>query len=380
MGPAPRRAVVVGALGTAQTLAWASSYYLPAILAAPMAASLGVPPSTVFGFFSASLLLTAFLGPWAGRLIDRRGGRGVLAASSLVLAGGLGALGLVPGFAGQAIGWALLGIGMALGLYDAAFATLAGLYGKEARGSITGITLIAGFASTVGWPLSALFLEMFGWQGACLAWAGLHLLLGLPLNRLLLPMAPPPPSTAPKAGGAPPIRQMLLLAWVFAVVGFTAAAIGAHLPGLLGAAGATVAAALAAAALVGPAQVGARVLEASVLRKFDPVRLTMLATATHPLAALLLMLFGAPVAALFTLLHGAGNGVLTIARGTLPLALFGPAGYGERQGWITAPARLLQAAAPLGFGLLIEQVGVQALWLTTLLGLSALAALWLLRR
>src|ERR1700758_4809895 len=163
------RGLVIGALGTTQTLAWASSYYLPAILADPMAAAAGVPRTWVFGAFSGALLLTAALGPWVGRTIDRRGGRGILAASNVVFAIGLAVLGASNGIAMQCAAWVVLGLGMGLGLYDAAFATLAGIYGRAARGPITGITLIAGFASTVGWPLSALLDAQFGWRGACFA-------------------------------------------------------------------------------------------------------------------------------------------------------------------------------------------------------------------
>ena len=148
-----KRSLVVAALGTAQTLAWGSSYYLPAILADPIAQGLGVSRTVVFGLFSGALLLSAVLGPSVGRAIDNRGGRGVLALSNLVLAAGLALLGVAQGVSILALAWAVLGVGMAMGLYDPAFATLTGLYGREARGPITGITLIAGFASTVGWPL-----------------------------------------------------------------------------------------------------------------------------------------------------------------------------------------------------------------------------------
>src|SRR3954471_21580882 len=183
------RTVVVAALGTAQTLAWASSYYLPAILADPIAQGTGVSRTVVFGLFSGALLLSAVFGPAVGRAIDQRGGRGVLALSNLVLAAGLVMLGIAQGIFTLALAWAVLGVGMAIGLYDPAFATLTGLYGRAARGPITGITLIAGFASTVGWPLSAFLDGHFGWRGACLIWAGLHLVMGLPLNRLLIPPA-----------------------------------------------------------------------------------------------------------------------------------------------------------------------------------------------
>ena len=165
-GGRSRRTVVL-ALGTAQTLAWASTYYLPAVLADPVSADLGLSREWFFGIFSVALLLSALLGPAAGRAIDRRGGRDVLALSNLVFAAGLLLLAASTGIADLSVAWLVLGIGMALGLYDAAFATLAGLYRGEARGAITGITLLAGFASTVGWPATALLTDELGWRGAC---------------------------------------------------------------------------------------------------------------------------------------------------------------------------------------------------------------------
>jgi len=379
----PSRALTVAVLGTTQTLSWGSTYYLPAILATPIAAEFGVSRATIFGIFSIALLLTAVLGPAAGRAIDQRGGRDVLALSNLVLAAGLVMMGLAPGLVVFCLAWAVLGVGMAMGLYDAAFATLAGLYGKEARNSITGITLIAGFASTVGWPASALMEAEWGWRGACLGWAALQILLGLPLNRFLLPPVPPPQKAAAGAtvetGPPPRFMDMALLAFVLAAAGFAAAALGAHLPGLLESAGATTAAAVAAGALLGPAQVGARILEFGFLRKVDPMVSARIAVLAHPLAVAVLFLGGAPVAAVFVLIHGAGNGMLTITRGTLPLALFGPVGYGQRQGMITAPARASQAFAPYFFGLLVDAYGTGSLLLTAGLGLAALAALYLLK-
>lgn len=379
----PNRARTVAVLGTTQTLSWASSYYLPAILAAPMAEEFGLSRATIFGIFSGALLLTAFLGPAAGRQIDRRGGRDVLAVSNMVFAAGLLVMGLAPGPAWLCLAWAILGLGMAMGLYDAAFATLAGLYGKEARNSITGITLIAGFASTVGWPATALMEAEWGWRGACLGWAALHVMLGLPLNRLLIPRAPPPEKAAAAGdagnGAAPRMTDMALLAFVLATAGFSAAALGAHLPGLLQAAGATAAVAVAAGALLGPAQVAARILEFTFLRRVSPLVSARIAAAAHPVAVVVLLAGGAPMAAAFVLIHGGGNGLLTITRGTLPLALFGPVGYGRRQGYITAPARASQALAPYGFGLLVDAQGAGALWLTAVLGLAAVAALFLLR-
>jgi MFS family permease len=378
------KARVVTVLGTTQTLAWASSYYLPAILAAPIAEDLGLSRALVFGVFSGSLLLTALLGPAAGRAIDQRGGRDVLALSNVIFALGLFLMAFAHGLPMLALSWFIIGIAMAMGLYDAAFAALAGLYGKDARSSIVGITLFAGFASTVGWPLTALMEVEWGWRGACLGWAALHFLFCLPLNRFLIPQAPPPP---PKVA-APPLsaeesrerkRDMILLAFVLASASFSSTALGAHLPGLLQSAGTTLAAAIAAGALMGPAQVAARVVEFTMMRKMNPLFSARIAAGAHPVAVALLLMLGAPFAALFVIIHGAGNGLLTITRGTLPLALFGPVGYGQRQGFITAPARASQAFAPLLFGLLLDDYGAASLWLTALLGVAAVAALFMMR-
>ncbi|RGP36466.1 MFS transporter [Pseudotabrizicola alkalilacus] len=378
-----RRGRLVAALGTAQTIGWASSYYIPAVLAVPMAASFGLSPVWVFGAFSMAMLVSAMIGPWAGARIDRLGGRGVLMLSNVVFACGLATLAAAPTPAILFLGWAMIGLGMGIGLYEAAFATLAGIYGREARGPITGITLIAGFASTVGWPLSGLMLVTWGWREACLGWALIHLCLALPLNALL------PRGTAPvvapvaeeTGAAAPPPFAMILLAVVFAATWFNSTAMAAHLPGLLQAAGASTAMAIAAGALIGPAQVAARLLEFGLLRRFHPLVSARMAAAAHPVAAVSLVAFGGPAAYVFAVLHGAGNGILTIAKGTLPLALFGPVGYGQRIGWLNAPARILQAAAPLVFGAALAAWGLSAVWLTAGIGLVATGALlWLRRR
>lgn len=387
------RLAVVVALGMTQTLAWASSYYLPAILARPMAATFGISEGWIFGAFSAALVMSALLGPWAGRRIDRRGGRGILMLSSLVFALGLVVLGTAVGPMMLVVGWLILGVGMAVGLYEAAFATLTRIYGSGARGPITGITLLAGLASTVGWPVTAGLEASIDWRVACFAWAGAHILLGLPVNRFLVPLpkadlAPPSGEPAGSSGtagedvscGADPLareqrRAMLLLAVAFTFTLFIASAMGAHLPRLLMDAGTSEAAAIAAASLMGPAQVVARLLEFGLLRHFHPLVAARLAALAHPVGAVSVLVVGAPAAPVLAALHGGGNGIMTIARGTVPLALFGPAGYGVRQGYLNVPARFGQAGAPLIFAILIEMFGSAALLVSAACGLGMLAAL-----
>ena len=381
----------IAALGTAQTLAWASSYYLPAMLAVPMARDLGVSTPTIFLAFSLALVVSALMGPISGRAIDHWGGRPVLMATNLVFAAGLAGLAAANNSVGLFAAWIVIGIGMGSGLYEAAFAALVRLYGKESRNAITGITLIAGFASTVGWPLSTVMEAQFGWRGACLGWAALHLFVGLPLNWSIPKVARADADLAPlaTAGKAPAIAPQTsvrpklaagLLAFVFAVTWFTSTAMAAHLPQLLQASGATLAVAVGVGALIGPAQVAARLLEFGFLRRVHPLLSARLATMAHPVGAAILIVFGAPVAALFTVLHGAGNGILTIAKGTLPLVLFGPQGYGARQGLLMVPARICQAIAPALFGLCLERWGAGALWLSMALGLMAFGALMAMPR
>jgi hypothetical protein len=247
----------------------------------------------------------------------------------------------------------------------------------------------------VGWPLSTLLEAQFGWRGACFIWAGLHLLLGLPLNALLpsnvpVPVPVPVPAgvdvvAAPAAAArplptaAPPPWTAALLALLFSMLGFVSTAMASHLPGLLQAAGATLTVAVLAGTLIGPAQVAARILEFGLLQRYSPLLSARLAALTHPLGAATLLLLGPAAALPFALLHGSGNGLLTIVRGTLPLALFGAEGYGARQGWIALPGRVLGALSPWLFGLAVARFGAGALWISGAMCAAAFACLSLLR-
>jgi predicted MFS family arabinose efflux permease len=383
------RVVTVAKLGSAVTIAYASTYYILAILAKDIAQSLGLAVSTVFLAFSVALLVSAALGPWAGRLVDHCGGRRVLSGNSLVFAAGLAALSAAQGPVGLFAAWMLIGVAMSAGFYEGAFSALVRLYGATARSAITGITLIAGFASTIGWPLTTWLNLEFGWRGACLAWAAIHVLIALPLN-LSLPSAKkaqpvdaaapasPPLAHQPPDQSAPPSTSWLL-AFVFGVTWFTSTAMAAHLPELLQANGVGLASAIAFASLVGPAQVAGRLLEYSLLHNISPLVSARIASTAHAVGALFFLAMGVPAGVVFTVLHGAGNGVMTIANGTLPLLFFGPGGYGARQGKLMMPARFAQALAPYVFGLAIERFGASALWFSTALGLAAFGALLALR-
>ncbi len=376
MTPARHPTTIV--LAITQTLAWGTSYYLPAILAVPIADSLDLQTHWIFAAFSSALIVAAAVAPTVGRWIDRYGGRDVLAGSNLVLAAGLALLGSADSAVLIALSWLVLGFGMAMGLYEAAFTTLAGIHGPQARRAMTAITLLGGLASTIFWPATTYLDAAIGWRMTCFAWAFVHLAVGLPLNLLgVVPATQSNLSSPIECSSNRPRRRrtMILLAIVFTAAWSVSTAIAAHLPRLLSESGLSSAAAVSVAALVGPAQLGGRLLEFSAVRHVHPLLSARLAAMAHPVGGLALLLFGGPAAALFALLHGAGNGILTVAKGTLPLVLFGSSGYGQRQGMLTIPARMGQAVAPFGFAILIEQWGIAALALSISTSLISVAAL-----
>ncbi|MES2491407.1 MAG: MFS transporter [Pseudomonadota bacterium] len=380
----PSRTRVVMAVGFGQMLAWGSSYYLLAIIARPMAAGLGLNPVWVYASFSAALLIAALLGPWVGARIDRHGGGKVLLASNAVFATGLTTLALSQGPVSMIIGWLLIGAAMPMGLYDAAFSTLVSLYRLEARRSIVGVTLIGGFASSVSWPLTAALDAHFGWRVACAVWAVLHLTVGMGIHAFLVPRVKPvvihPDATETAQPDAGPSNATLwILAATFTCNGFIFAAMAAHLPRVLQSAGCTPAAAVAAAALLGVSQVAARLADAGFLHRVHPLIAGRIAVSLHPLGAFLLLVFGAPVAVVFTALHGASVGLMTIVKGTLPLALFGSAGFGRRAGLLEAPSRVVQALAPIAFGLMLDSWGAHVLWISGAIGCVGFCGLLILR-
>jgi hypothetical protein len=368
----PRRAVVVAALGTTQILAWGSSYYLPAVLAGPIAASTGWPFPWVVGGLSVGLLAAGVVSPRVGRAIERTGGRPVLALSSMLLGAGLAALGLAQDLPAYLAAWVVVGFGMGAGLYDAAFATLGRLYGPSARGAITNLTLFGGFASTVCWPLSAFLVETVGWRGACFAYAGLQLAVALPVQLALLPRLPEashaaaaatvgPALGSPARRGPMPRRDRRLVFLGLLGAGLTLGSaiqlvVSVHLLAVLQARGVELAAAVALGALVGPSQVGARVAEKLLGGRFHPAW-TMLASTVLVAAGLASLAAGLPLVAACLVLYGAGVGINSIARGTLPLALFGGEGYAALMGRLATPMLLAGALAPWAGALLLERAG-----------------------
>lgn len=365
-GPPHRRAVVISALGICQILAWGSSYYLIAVLAEPIARDTGWSLGTVVGGVSVGLLVAGLASPRVGGLIELYGGRRILAASAVLLAAGLGTLAVAQDLATYGAAWLLLGLGMGCGLYDPAFATLGRLYGLDARRAITTLTLFGGFASTVCWPLSALLVETLGWRGACLAYAAIHLCVTLPAYLFLLPREAQRPRIARakpgqhSGGSSPPLpRRRALVVLVGAALMLSAVlstVMSVHLLTILQARGVSLNEAVALGAVVGPSQVGARFLEMLIAHRHHPIW-TKAASAGLVAAGVIALWAGLPVIAVALILYGAGIGLESIARGTLPLALFGAEGYAALMGKLALPSLLAQAAAPSAGALLLSHAG-----------------------
>jgi predicted MFS family arabinose efflux permease len=382
---------IISALGVVMIFSWGSTYYLMAVLAAPIAADTGWSLNAITGALSAGLLGAALISPRVGRLIAQWGGRPVMALGLIGLALGLALLALAQALWVFWAGWLVLGLGMAATLYDPAFATLGRIYGAQARGAITQLTLWGGFASTVCWPLSALMLEFWGWRGVALAYAGLHLCVTLPLIWLVLPResggtvhSPAKPAPAAQPSLSPrEQRQYLLMAALLVVNGLVVVNVSVWLFKLLQAQGISLAQAVALGALIGPAQVGARLIEMAARERHHPIW-TMIASCGAIAVGLVLLALGWQLPALALILYGGGNGLFSIARGSLPLALFGPERFAVLMGRLARPALIAQAIAPMAGAFSISALGAGVtLYLLALLGVGNLAltaAMWHMRR
>ncbi len=362
------------ALGVTQTLAWATTYYVPATMAGAAAAELGVSRTALIGGFSWSLIVAALCAPRIGRYIDRVGGRPILVAGAVITCAGLLLLAASNGLVWWYGAWSVLGVGMAMGLYDTSYSTIGRLLGAGARPAILGVTLMAGFAGTIGWPLGTWLAEAYGWRIACCLFAALQVAVILPILLLFIPHAgPPPPPAPPRAtvsGGTAPGFAFVLLAIFFTSRAAISAVISVHLLVLLGGIGLATGSAVLVAAMVGPAQVGARILDWKLARDMSPVTSARLGAALMPLGVLA-VLGGAPAMA-FALCYGLSNGILTINKGTLPMHLFGAQGYATRLGRLALPALVAQAAAPTLLAPLVDTV--PSLWIFAGLGAVGVAA------
>ncbi|HEU0158380.1 MAG TPA: MFS transporter [Hyphomicrobiaceae bacterium] len=360
------------ALGITQIIAWGTTLYALGVLGKPIAEDTGWSQSLVFGGLTIGLLVSAAVSTLVGRGIDRRGGRAVMGLGSLLMAAGLVLLALVESPAAYLLAWAFLGLAMRMCLYDAAFAALVQVTPSRGRRAISYLTLFGGFASSVFWPIAHLINAAYGWRMTLLIFAAINLLVCMPLNWLGLARRETPTqadvvdmATPASASGPPPLQgpartmAMLLFGAIVAASAIVFGAMAAHLVPVLEASGLAAATAVWIASLKGVAQVAGRVWDLTLARKWHPIDVGRVSIAIMPLSFMVLLLGGAHfLAALtFTLLFGISNGLVTIMRGAVPLALFGTHGYGEVLGILATPYLVLAALAPAAFALVVEAYG-----------------------
>jgi MFS family permease len=385
----PWRGVLV--LGVTQIITWGTLFYPPVLTLPLIAAERGWSLTFAMGGFSLGLLTAGIASPRIGRLIDHHGGHRVMPVGSLLAAVGLIALVYADHPVTYLAVWMLLGVAIAASLYDAAFATLGRIFGGSARSPITALTLAGGLASTASWPATYVLVQGVGWRGAYLVYAAVLALVAAPLHAFVLPRLRAAERLPLAADSAAPTRASILPShgWAFAMVAagfgayaFVPSALSAHLLAIFGRAGLDAATVVMIGTLFGPSQVVARICELAFARSVHPLAIARLAVGLLLAAFVLLALLGVsvPVAAAFMVMFGMANGLITIARGTVPLALFGPVGYGTLIGRIAGPCLVMQAMAPLVLAFIAERASdPAALALAAVLALVAFVCLALLR-
>ena len=350
----PWRAVSV--LGITQILSWGALFYPPVLTVPLIAADHGWSPAFAMAGFSVGLFVGGLCARYVGGAIDRFGGHVVMPIGSLIGAAGLVALVWAPGVASYFAAWTTIGVAMAASLYDPAFATLGRIFGSAARAPITVLTLAGGFASTVSWPATQFLIQTVGWRGAYLVYATLLAALAAPLHAFALPRQSASGTSRNVAAThkqtkvfVPAHGFAFVLVAGFASYAFVPSALSAQLLAIFHRFGLAPATVVAIGMLFGPAQVLARICELSFARRLHPLWIARGAVGLLVAAFVLLALlpFSAALAAIFAIMFGTANGLLTIARGTVPLALFGASSYGRLMGRIGGPFLVVQAVAPV---------------------------------
>lgn len=354
------RYVVVTALGLTQILGYGTSFYLLAILATPIQIETGWTLPQIYAGLSIGLLAAGLSAPLIGRYVDRLGGRPVLAFGSLCFALGLAGVGLSTNIVIYGLAWLVLGLGMAAGLYDAVFSALGRWYGQRARPLITTVTLWGGFASTLCWPLSAYLLSTVGWRWTCLAFAGTHLLIALPIHFWLMPSNTSATAHAAENGSAIAISgrrtPFILISTSLVLVSIVVTLIAVHLIPVLQDYGYSAAAAVALGTLIGPSQVAGRFAELAIGSRLHPVWSTILAGLMMA-AGTAILTVSLELAAVAIVAYAMGAGVSYIVRGTLPLVMFGSQGYASLMGKLVMPSLIAQALAPWVAAIALSQWG-----------------------
>ena len=350
-------------LAIGQVVAWGVLFYSFAIVVGPMHDGTDWSRPFLNAGLSIGLLLWGICALPVGAWIQRRGGRELMAAASLIGGGGLIALGLVTNPIVYLCLWIPLGISMAALFYEPAFAVVTAAFGSHYRRGITLITLVAGFASTVFMPLAQLAVSTLGWRGAFMALGSLLIVVGVPIHLFGIPKHV---RLAPLKADHRPVthkvrhwfrelrrditdRRFVGLAIWFTAHAATFSGITFLLVPMLQSESVGAGTYLIAIALIGPMQVLGRIVLASRGDRFSSLLVGRLALTSIALGVVCLLVLPHTLLGLcsFAILYGAGNGVMTIVRGTSIAEIFGRAHYAELNGALAMPIVFASALSPV---------------------------------
>jgi predicted MFS family arabinose efflux permease len=371
-------------VGLSQLINWGITYYLVGAFGTLIAADLGWSPPVVYGGFTSGLVVMGLVSPVAGRTIDLYGGRRVMILGSVLAAIGCAGIALAHGIITYYAAWVCVGLAMRLTLYEAAFAALARIGGPEAKNPISQITLLGGLASTTFWPIGHLLAEHFGWRGAVLAYSGFALLT-IPLHLAIPTSRYDHARTGQSETKHVPLaqngRDRLVAASLYATIAslanFLNSGMSSHMIALLAGYGIAASTAVWISSLRGIGQSSSRFSEVMFGSRIHPLTLNLLAAMVLPFCFVAGLFSGKLLIAaiVFAFFYGAGNGILTITRGTLPLALFDHSTYGAYTGQLLVPSFILSAFAPIAYAFVIGRFGEGgALYLSAALAMVILAA------
>lgn len=353
IAPAPNTSArMIGALAITQTAGYGVLYYAYSVLIPPMSRDLGAGVAQLTGALTFAVLVSAVAAPLVGRLLDRRGGRGLMTLGSVLGALAVLAWSQVRTVTQLYLACGLLGVASSMVLYEAAFAVIVAWFDAERRArALLAVTVVAGFASSIFLPLTGFLVELYGWRQALVVLAAGYALTAVPLHGLALRGRPAPPHAARREIVAAALRErpFWLLAAAFLTQTGALGVMGVLLVTYLITLGHPPVFAAGVAGLLGVLSVTGRLVTTGLQTRWPVATITAAMFALQGLAAVLLPLTGRGVAGavVSVVLFGLGFGVSTIARPALLADRYGTTAYGSLSGALALPITVAKAVAPL---------------------------------
>jgi len=358
-------------LGVTTTIGYGTLFYSFTIMSQEFEKEFYWSKTFIFGIFSLGIFLGGLLAPKIGKLLDNHGARAIMSVGSILCALGLFLVSNVQTQWHYIISIVFLEVVSTLVLYEAAFVAFSQLAGNKARLPITQITLIAGFASTIFWPLISFLLSFLSWREVYLILASFHLFIALPIHFFILKKDAIIKTDIKFSNsfddsleleGKLRKKSLILVGIVFSLIAIPITVMQTHFLRLMNGFGIEMTSAIALGALIGPSQVGSRIIEITISKKITPLTSGIFSTSIMSLGILTLYFSGYDIllATFFVILYGAGQGLTDIIRGSIPLYLFGKDNLGKTIGGINLYRNIIVSLVPFGFAFLMETFGVRS--------------------